>query len=76
MSDAAIRAEDPVTVYDVMREARTRLAAAYSAREGDDGLVVEFVRALNGEVEAVAFDDIDAQRALAADFDRRRAALG
>ena len=65
MSDMKHRVEDPVAVYDVMREAATRLGAVYAQRVtvggADDPAIIE-IRNIDAEVNAIDPHDIEAQR--------------
>jgi hypothetical protein len=66
---------DPVAVYDIMREAATRLVSAYYSRAVDHPVDVNTMRAMRGvraEALAVPSDDIDAQLAATESFNGRR----
>ena len=70
--------EDPVVVYDNMREAATRLAAVYARRitaGGPDDPDLAEMRAIKAAVEAVDPHDPAAQKTMTADLVRRRAEL-
>ena len=55
--------EDPVVVYDLMREAATRLKSVYVAqmRDGDREDALARISALKAEVRAVGTRDVAAQ---------------
>lgn len=56
--------EDPVVVYDVMREAGNRLIAAILENTADGGLndpAIQAVRDVRAELRAVPVNDIQAQ---------------
>jgi hypothetical protein len=70
--------DDPVAVYDIMRDAATDLGSLYAGRVGVGGLddpAVAALRALDAEVMAVAPDDLAAQKAMTVELRRRYAAL-
>lgn len=68
-----VPAEDPVAVYDTMREAATRLIALHAERitVGDPAMVE--MRKIRAEARAVNTHDIPAQKAAATDFNARAA---
>ena len=70
--------DDPVAVYDVLREAANRLGGLYVQRVGAGGLddpAIVALRALDAEVAAVDPADIAAQKELTAELRRRYADL-
>lgn len=66
--------EDPVVVYDIMRESANRLAALYirqvTVGGTEDPAILE-VRAINDKVLAVDVNDLQAQLDLTAEFNKR-----
>jgi hypothetical protein len=71
-------AEDPVVVYDTMREAATRLMAEYNARVTVGGLMdpaMREMRAISAQVGAVDTHDIVAQKRAATEFNARYESL-
>ena len=66
--------EDPVVVYDIMRESATRLAALcvrqVTVGGAEDPAILE-VRAINDQVLAVDATDLQAQLDLTTEFDKR-----
>jgi len=71
-------AEDPVVVYDTMREAATRLMAEYRGRltvGGIDDPAMKEMRAILAQAEGVDAHDIESQKATAAEFNRKFAEL-
>ena len=66
--------EDPVVVYDNMRESANRLAALYirqvTVGGTEDPAILE-VRAINDKVLAVDVNDLQAQLDLTAEFNKR-----
>jgi excisionase family DNA binding protein len=70
--------DDSVAVYDIMREAANRLTALYvpqiTAGGAEDPAIIA-MRAISKEVDAVAWNDIAAQKAMTAELDRRYAEL-
>jgi hypothetical protein len=71
--------DDVVAVYDIMRDAETHLTAMYvpqiSAAGGADDPAIIAMRTISKEVDAVAWNDIAAQKAMTAELDRRYADL-
>lgn len=70
--------EDPVVVYDTMREAATRLIAGWRGRLTVGGLedpAMQEMRLILAQAEAVDAHDIAAQKAAAADFNARYAII-
>ena len=66
--------EDPVVVYDIMREAANRLAAPCVRQVtvgGAEDPAIIAVRAINDQVLAVDVNDLQAQLDLTAEFDKR-----
>ena len=66
--------EDPVVVYDIMREAANRLAALCVRQVtvgGAEDPAIIAVRAINDQVLAVDVNDLQAQLDLTAEFDKR-----
>lgn len=66
--------DDPVVVYDMMREAANRLCAFYARQVTAGGLgdpAIGEIRAVWAEVNAVDTRDLEAQRAATAEFRRR-----
>ena len=66
--------EDPVVVYDIMRESANRLAALCVRQvtvggTGDPAILA--VRAINAQVLAVDVNNLQAQLDLTAEFDKR-----
>jgi len=69
-------AEDPVVIYDTMREAANRLVSVYAERVtfgGMDDPAIQEIRAIRAQTLAVDTRDIAAQKKAAADFDARYA---
>lgn len=65
--------DDPVVVYDTMRDAATTLGAVYAQRIGVGGLddpAVVAMRALDAEVAAVDPGDVTAQKAMTVELRR------
>lgn len=59
--------DDPVVVYDLMREAANRLVAEYAAQRTDAGLPAaarDEIRRIRQQVASVDPEDMDAQRRL------------
>jgi hypothetical protein len=70
--------EDPVVVYDTMREAATRLMAEYRRRltaGGPEDPAMQEMRSILAQVEAVDPHDIQAQKTATAEFTARRSQL-
>ncbi|MET4705169.1 hypothetical protein ABIB54_002666 [Frigoribacterium sp. UYMn621] len=70
--------QDPVVVYDVMREAANRLVGVYAQRAtvgGTDDPAIQSISAIYDEVEAIDPNDLAAQEAATGDFRARYAAL-
>lgn len=70
----SIEDEDPVVVYDVLREAANRLSALYVRQVtvgGAQDPAILRVRAVRDQVRAVDVDDLCAQVELIREFDRR-----
>ena len=61
--------DDPIVVYDTMREAANRIGALLISR-GE----LAAMREMQDEVEAVPVDDVAAQLAMTAELVRRRVA--
>jgi len=64
---------DPVVVYDVMREAAHRLIAGYASWRGPFGLpeaAAAEIRRVRSRVDSVDITDLDEQRRLTAEFRR------
>ena len=75
-ADNAPPAQDPVVVYDLMREAANRLIGVYAQRGTVGGLndpAVQAIIAVLDEVEAVDPRDVGAQRAATEVFRARYA---
>ena len=66
--------EDPVVVYDIMRESANRLAALYirqvTVGGTEDPAILEVI-AINDKVLAVDVNDLQAQLDLTAEFNRK-----
>lgn len=70
--------QDPVAVYDIMREAATRLMSLYAQRitvGGDDDPAAVEIRNIRAQARAVDTHDMDAQLAATAEFNERYTAL-
>lgn len=70
--------DDPVSVYDNMREAANRLGGMrlhLSTTRAERDAAIAVMRAEDAEVNAVPSDDMTAQKALTAELDRRYDAL-
>nr|WP_152665904.1 hypothetical protein [Mycobacterium sp. UM_NZ2] len=68
--------DDPVAVYDTMREAANRLTAVFAEQVTIGGIAdpaIVAIRALRAEVAAVAWNDLAAQKAMTAELVRRYA---
>ncbi len=75
---AASPLDDPVVLYDVMREAGSRLCAFYIARrreEGPDDVTTDKLRAISAWVQATDPHDTAAQRLAYVRLVELRAAL-
>ena len=73
------KTRDPVVVYDVMREAATRLIALYAGRRTAEGLSADDaaeIRAIRDLVERVSVSDVEAQRRVASQLRSRAEAFG
>lgn len=73
------KTRDPVVVYDVMREAATRLIALYAGRRTAEGLAAgdaAEIRAIRDLVERVSFSDMEAQRRVTTQLRSRAKAFG
>ena len=67
---------NPVVVYDTMREAANRLISKHvvrGRRTGDWAAEAPIIRSIWDQADAVDVHDLDAQRALRAEFEHRRA---
>jgi hypothetical protein len=70
--------EDPVVVYDTMRESATRLMAEYNARITVGGIedpAMQEMRSILAQAEAVDAHDIAAQKKATAKFNARYESL-
>lgn len=70
--------DDPVVVYDILHEAATRLGGLrlhLATTDTERDQAIADMRADDAEINAVAMDDLEAQKALTAELDRRYAAL-
>jgi hypothetical protein len=70
--------DDSVSVYDNMREAATRLGGMrlhLSATRAERDAAIAVMRAEDDEVNAVPAYDMEAQKAMTAELDRRYDAL-
>ncbi|MET9326773.1 hypothetical protein [Tsukamurella sp. NPDC003166] len=68
--------DDPVVVYDVMREAANRLIAEFAARGRDaPGKWIDRARDVRRRVRAVSVEDLASQKALTAELHRERELL-
>lgn len=71
-------ADDPVVVYDIMRETANQLGGLYARRVTVGGLddpAIAALRELDAEVAAVDPEDVAAQRAMTAELWARYDAL-
>jgi hypothetical protein len=70
----AITPTDPAVIYDLLHEARNRLAGRYVELQGDDvdadPRIINFIGALDDRVEAVDINDTPTQLALIDELDR------
>lgn len=74
MSESAF--DDPVIVFDVLRESATRLSGSIIARARTEGTdPVPALRSIEARIMAVDIDDLDAQWQLYAAFCAEREAL-
>jgi hypothetical protein len=72
------RIQDPVVVYDVMREAANRLISLYIRQINAGGIedpAVQMIRSIRQEVHNVSIEDIAQQVALTESFVHRREEL-
>ena len=66
--------DDPVVIYDIMREAANRLCAFFAGQATVGGIedpAIAEIWAIREEVNAVDTRDLDAQRQTTEDFRRR-----
>jgi hypothetical protein len=70
--------QDPVVIYDIMREAANRLISLYVKQIGEGGVedpAVQMIRSIRQEAENVPTEDIAQQVALTESFVNRREEL-